>query len=469
MNIRDIQRVHFIGIGGINMSAVAKILLAHGVRVSGSDVKENEQTTLLRKKGARILIGEKAEHIEEGTDLVIYTSAAPITNVERQEASRRAISQCTNFQFLGEWFAEQKIVLVTGTHGKSTTTAMLGNMLVQAGMDPTVIVGSKVPGLSDGNLRLGNSDIVVIEGDEYARHFLEFKPYAVIINNIELDHTDVFSSLEDMTQCFEELLDRVQVGGLIVANAGDDTVDALLVKKIEQLSEKNIRVMYFNVDGSWKVTNEWRDGVNQVRIEHPGDTMTLELRVPGIFNAINAAGAALMARELGAEYQAIASSLLEFSGIWRRFEKLGEHNGSIWYSDYGHHPTAVAATIRAIKEAYPQRRLILCFQPHHRNRTKHLFFEFVTCFEKADAVVLCEIYDVAGRDAGSDADISSHDLYEAAIRHDREHGGNQHMEYAESPMKAIEQTAKLALPGDIVVIMGAGDIDDAVRRFISRV
>jgi UDP-N-acetylmuramate--alanine ligase len=270
-----------------------------------------------------------------------------------------------------------------------------------------------------------------------------------------------------MVSCFGEMLDRVQTGGIVVANVGDANVAGLLSRKADVLAGKQVRVIRFNAarEDAWSVTHAWKDGLNHVRIEKPGVAFLCDLRMPGAFNALNAAGAALMARELGANYPAISAALGEFPGIWRRFERLGEHGGATWYSDYGHHPTAVAATITAVKEAWPDKRLVLCFQPHHRNRTKHLFFEFERCFEGADAVVLCEIYDVAGRDAGEDATISSRDLYEAAIRHDRESGGKQHMEYAEDPTTAIEQTAELAQPGDIVVVMGAGDIDTTVRRY----
>ncbi len=447
MNAREATHVHFIGIGGINMSAVAKLLLAKGVAVSGSDLKANDQTEVLAPRGATIAIGEAAANIPADADLVVYTSAAPETNLERAEAARRNIPQLTNFQFLGEWYAGDKVVIVTGTHGKSTTTAMLGTALIAAGLDPTVIVGSKVPGFPDGNLRQGSSDLVIIEGDEYARHFLEFRPYGVIINNIELDHTDVFSSLDDMVSCFGDLLDRVQKGGVIVANAEDANVVGLIGRKAEALAAKGVRVTWTD------------DAVRQAYAAH--------LQVPGAFNRMNATCAGLMASELGAPADIAAKALEDFTGIWRRFEFLKERNGARWYADYGHHPTAVKATIAAVKESFPGRRLVLCFQPHHRNRTKHLFFEFTSCFEGAEAVVLCEIYDVAGRDAGADADISSRDLYEAAIRHDRERDGKQHMEYAETPVMAIQRTAELAQPGDIVVVMGAGDIDAAVRRFLA--
>jgi UDP-N-acetylmuramate--alanine ligase len=446
MNVRELKVVHFVGIGGINMSAVAKLLLAAGVRVSGSDVAENEQTKILAERGATITIGHAAEHVPADAQTIVYTSAAPETNPERIEARKRGIPEFTNFQFLGRWFAQSKTILVAGTHGKSTTTAMLGVILEQAGLDPTVVVGSKVPGFPDGNLRIGSSNLFVIEGDEYARHFLEFTPFAVVLNNIELDHTDVFPTLNEMKSAFGELLGNIQAGGFVVANASDANVQALLEQESRALNAHQVRVVPFNA-GS-------------------GDAVLLgvELKVPGRINRLNATAAATMARELGASQEQIVAALNLFPGIWRRFELLGEESGAKIFSDYGHHPTAVAATLSAAKEQFPNSRIILCFQPHHRNRTKHLFLEFIPSFDLADVLVLCEIYDVAGRDATEDEDISSHDLVDAVVRHDADRAASRTVEYAANPAEAVRQTLAKAQQGDVVIFMGAGDIDPEIRK-----
>lgn len=465
MSIRDAKVIHCIGIGGINMSAVAKLLLTNSIRVSGSDAADNEQTKILVSRGATIRIGHAAEHLPADADLVIYSSAVPETNPERKEAMRRGIRQMTNFQFLGEWFAEQKTVVVCGTHGKSTTTAMLGLIAEKAKLDPTVIVGSKVPQFAEGNLRLGSSDLFIVEGDEYAKHFLEFRPCAVLLNNIELDHTDVFPDLASMVQTFRELILKITYGGILVANIGDANVRKLLEQEQNALSALKLRIVRFNGTGDdvWKVSHAFDAGVTRVSIEKPGIAYRLILNVPGGHNAVNAAGAALMARELGAEYPDVAAGLESFKGIWRRMELLRDTNDIRVYSDYGHHPTAVAATLAAAKEMSGGSRVILCFQPHHRNRTKHLFLDFVTSFDLADVLILCEIYDVAGRDASEDADISSDDLRDAVVRHDADRSAKRVVEFAPDPATAVTRTLELAEPGDIVIIMGAGDIDAAIR------
>lgn len=448
------------------MSAVAKLLLAANVRVSGSDVVESEQTKLMEQKGVKVVIGHDAKNVPADAEIVVYTSAAPENNPEREEARKRGVQEMTNFQFLGDWFKAQKTVVVCGTHGKSTTTAMLGLVAEKAGLDPTVIVGSKVPQFVEGNLRLGTSNLFIVEGDEYAKHFLEFHPYAVLLNNIELDHTDVFPDLASMTQTFRELILKISYGGILIANVGDANVRKLVEQEKIALDTLKVRLVKFNGDGveEWKVSHQFDAGLTNVSIEKPGIAYRFVLNVPGAHNVMNAAGAALMARELGAEYPAIASGLESFKGIWRRLELLRDTDDVRIYSDYGHHPTAVAATLAAAKEMSMGSRVILCFQPHHRNRTKHLFLEFVTSFDLADALILCEIYDVAGRDASVDENVSSEDLVDAVIRHDADRSAKRVVEYSATPATAVERTLALAEPGDVVIIMGAGDIDGAVRN-----
>jgi UDP-N-acetylmuramate--alanine ligase len=462
-----VKSVHLVGAGGINMSAVGKLLLAAGVKVSGSDVVESEQTKLLAERGASISIGESAEHIPAECELLIYTSAAPATNVERMAAAARQIPEMTNFTFLGEWFTNAKTYVVTGTHGKSTTTALLGLILERAGLNPTVVVGSKVPGFPEGNLRPGASDLFVVEGDEYARHFLEFHPDGVILNNLELDHTDVFRGIEALISAFHELVTQVRDGGVVVANVSDERIARLIETERESLVSRGIRIIPFGDEATggemWMVSSTQQEVHRVVTVEQPGTTYRFNLSIPGHFNAMNAAGAFLLAREMGVSYPDEAAALEAFTGIWRRFEFVGEHAGARVYSDYGHHPTAVMETVSAAKESFPHQRVLLCFQPHHRNRTKSLFLDFVPSFDAADVLVLCEIYDVAGRDAKEDADVSSHDLVDAVVRHDADRGVTRTVEYAADPTTAVRRVLELAAAGDIVICMGAGDIDGAVR------
>ncbi len=463
-DVQSITRAHLIGIGGINMSAVAKLLVDAGVTVSGSDAKDSEETRALVGRGITVHIGHSPMNLPEACDAVIYSSAVPEQNPERIAARAKGIREMTNFEFLGAWTASAYTVLVTGTHGKSTTTSLVGLMLTQAGKNPTVVVGSKVPKFEEGNLRLGTQDLWVIEGDEYARHFLEFRPKAVLINNIELDHTDVFPDLPTMIDAFRALLARVQDRGMVIANADDANVSSLIGEERRALEARGIRVKTFGfgAHADVQVVDYAVRPAEQafgLRNEH-GYIARFTLGVPGKMNVSNAAGAATLATLLAAPAEAIRSVLAEFTGIWRRFEKIAEDAGQkiTILSDYGHHPTAVRETLAAAKGFYPGRRIVLCFQPHHRNRTKHLFLEFVPSFDLADALLLCEIYDVAGRDDSADQDISSRDLEEAILHHDADRAVTRPLQYAATPADARELLKRWKKPGDVIIVMGAGDV-----------
>ncbi len=472
MSFRLPERVHIIGIGGINTSGVAKLLLQHGVAVSGSDVQASPFTKELIKWGADVAIGHAAENVPDRTELVIYSSAVPSDNPERAEARRRNIKQQNSFQFLGEWSEDQHAILVCGTHGKSTTTALLGLMLKEGGLDPTVIVGTKVPAFKEGNVSLGSSDLVVIEGDEYARHFLEFHPSAVILNNVELDHTDVFPTIEDLMQAFRELLTRVRSNGVVAANADDARVQTLIGEERARLEARGVRIMTFGFGShaDMQIMDPIvRDGMQIFALrDEQGLVSRFSLHIPGRMNVMNATAAVTLALQLHVDVEAIRRVFASFRGVWRRFEILGERDGMLAISDYGHHPTAVQATLDAAKLFYPGRRLVLCFQPHHRNRTKHLFLDFVPAFDKADVLLLAEIYDVAGRDTADDQDISSRDLQDAVMRHDADRGIKRPVDFAPDPESALDTLKRWRKPGDVIIVMGAGDIDRIASRVLDR-
>jgi UDP-N-acetylmuramate--alanine ligase len=416
----------------------------------------------LLEQGIPVKIGHSPANIPAGTDLVIYSSAAPENNLERQEARRRHIRQLTNFQFLGEWTADKDTILVSGTHGKSTTTAMLGEMLIAGGKDPSVVVGSKVPSFPDGNLRLGESGPFVIEGDEYALHFLEFQPLGLIINNIELDHPDVFPNVEAVMDTFRTLLKQVRDRGVIAANADDPRVLTVIGQERAQLEKRGVKIVTFGFSSHADVTileYTHRSGEQTFVLRNGhGLVLRLILKIPGKMNVMNAMAAATLAVQLGVSPEKIREALGNFTGIWRRFEKVAEKDGKIVISDYGHHPTAVAANLEACKTFYPGKRIVLCFQPHHRNRTKALFNEFVSSFDKADALILVEVYEVAGRDQATDQDVSSRDLKETVLKRDLNRGLNRPVEYAWTPDEALKLLKRWQKPGDIIIVMGAGDI-----------
>lgn len=446
------------------MSGVAKLLVAAGVTVSGSDAKESEATEELRARGVQVEIGHSPKNIPDLTDVVIYSSAVPEQNPERIAARAKGIRELTNFEFLGQWTEKAYTVLVTGTHGKSTTTSLVGMMLAEAGKNPTVVVGSKVPSFPDGNLRIGTKDLWVIEGDEYAHHFLEFKPKVVLINNIELDHTDVFPDLASMMDAFRTLLRQMQDRGLVIANADDANVSSLIGEERRALEARGIRIKTFGfgAHADTQVVDYAIRPAEQafgLRSDN-GYIARFTLRVPGKMNVLNATGAAALCAALAAPPEAIRTVLAEFTGIWRRFERIAEDAAQrmIVLSDYGHHPTAVRETLAAAKGFYPGRRVVLCFQPHHRNRTKQLFLEFVPSFDQADALLLVEIYDVTGREDAEDQDISSRDLEEAILHHDADRGVSRPLQFVATPADARDLLKRWKKPGDVIIVMGAGDV-----------
>lgn len=460
------KHAHLVGIGGINMSAVAKLLKRAGIGVSGSDMKESELTDELESLGIHVAIGQDKMHVPPECDVLIYSSAVPATNPERMEAARRGIREMTNFQFLGAWYAASRVLLVTGTHGKSTTTAMLGHMLEGTHQDPTVIVGSRVPGYPLGNVRFGDGELTVIEGDEYAKHFLEFEPFGLIINNIELDHTDVFPDLEALLTTFSELLSRVQSGGVVIANADDARVSTLIGRERTDLESRGIRIRTFGFGSHADCRIEdllVRDGLLAFAYRDAAlRPIRVELPVPGRMNALNAAAALTLVSALGIPAGDAALTLERYRGIWRRFELVSDRDDVLVVSDYAHHPTAVAATLDAARAFYPGRRLLVCFQPHHRRRTRDLFDDFVPAFDKAEHLVLCEIYDVAGREEG--IEVSSRDLQDAIIRHDADRGVQRSVEYAPDPEEALTVLKRWKRPGDVIIVMGAGDIYSIAKK-----
>ena len=461
MDLTQVSRVHMVGIGGINMSGVAKLLVRVGVRVTGSDVARSEATDELVKLGIPVAIGHEASHVPADAELLIYTSAAGEKNPERVAATARGLLQVTNFAFLGAWLASKRCLLVCGTHGKSTTTALAGLLLEGAAQDPMVIVGSRVPSFPDGNVRFGSSSLAVIEGDEYAKHFLEFEPYAVVLNNLELDHTDIFPDLPSLLQVFRELLDKVQHGGVVVANADDPNVQTLVGQARASLLERDVRIRTFGfgthadhqiVDHTIK-PGEQSFGLR----DSSGRVYRFRLPIPGKMNVMNCVAALSLVSSLGVPWTGLETVLARFHGIWRRFQKISDQDGILVVSDYGHHPTAVAATLEAAKAFYPGRRIVLAFQPHQRKRTSDLFLDFVPSFDRADALLLMEIFDVAGRENDDDS-VSSRDLQDAIVRHDADRSMVRSVEYASSLDETLAVLKRWKRSGDVIIVMGAGDI-----------
>jgi UDP-N-acetylmuramate--alanine ligase len=427
----NFRHIHFIGIGGSGISALAYLALAHGIKVSGSDMSENPTTENLKKTGALIYIGHSAKNLDELCELVVYTEAIDKKkNSEYLEAVKRGVKFMSYFQALGQLSEHKKTIVVTGTHGKTTTTAMLGLALIEAKADPTVIVGSRVPAFDNKNLRTGHSQWLVAEGCEYRRSFLNFQPLGIVLLNCELEHVDYYKGEADYVSAFRELVEKIPEDGFLIYNEND--------KNCRQVSKackgERIPVAFGNSEG-------------------------LKLKVAGDFNELNANMAFAAAIQVTDQTHLIRQGLENFAGTARRMEVKGEKNGILVMDDYGHHPTEVKVTLQAIKKAHSDRRLICVFQPHQYSRTYELLDQFTHAFADADTVIIPNIFEA--RDTAEDkAKISAEKLAQAISQN---HANCRWGESFEKTLQILRQEAK---KGDLIVTMGAGDIYKIGEKFL---
>ena len=478
MDLSKLKKIHFIGIGGIGISAVAKLLLSQDKIVTGSDVRDSDIIETLKSFGAKINIGQhNINNLTKDVNLVIYSDAVPKDNPERQAAVNHKIPSMSYFQFLGQYSSSKHTIAISGCHGKTTTTALTGLILDKANFDPTVIVGSKVKAW-DGNLRIGGSDYFVVEGDEYRAHMLELNPQAIIMTNIEFDHPDYYSDLNHTIETFQTFINKLPDDGHFIYNLDDPILS-------ERIDKPGCQLATFGLE------NEAADlFAKNIKVDHGRqifkpvykgqELRDFNLQVPGKFNIYNALGAALLALELGISPDIIKDTLAQYTGAWRRFEIIGkisglteDKNGALIISDYAHHPTEVIKTIQAAKEFYPDKRLLVVFQPHQFQRTKALFDEFVKIFAQspADVVILSEIYDVAGREEKDVTKrISSNDLLDKIVLTESKkllQGVIPSLYYYASDL--TETKAKILTEvqaNDVVLILGAGDIDKVARELV---
>ncbi len=483
MNFDNLKTIHFVGVGGIGTSAVAKLMKLQGKIVSGSDVVASETIDELKNLDIKIFLNHSVNNVPENCDLIVYSSAVPDSNSEREAAKSRGIPELSYFEFLGEISKTKKTIAISGTHGKSTTTAMLGLMLEAAGFNPTVIVGSKVKNFPHQNLRFGKGDWLVVEACEHLKNFLHLYPRHLIINNVELDHTDCYKDLNDVEDAFLNLAQEVRAGGIIFFN--NDNQGAMEVYKklntlnlsfpdlIGESSLSKLEKFGLSSDADWVVYDvSSTEGEQKFKISKGNQSVgEFTLRVPGKFNIYNALSAAALAMELGVPSGVVKKILAEFNGIWRRFEKVGsitpkpgEGGNAIIISDYGHHPTSIKETIKAARDFYPLRRIVLAFQPHQRNRTKNLFNDFVDALIEPDFLILSEIFDVAGREEAGDKDANSYELIKALREKYPEK--SERLVYGGNLEKTTQEILKNARADDLIIIMGAGDIYTIIPKII---
>lgn len=455
------SRFHFVGIGGIGMSALAQILLARGQAVSGSDLVESEMTARLSALGARVSIGHQRENVA-GADRVVISDAVHEDNPELRRARELDIPVQRRSELLAELASERRGVAVAGTHGKTTVTAMIGLVLVEAGLDPTIVVGGEYDRIG-GNARAGSGEWFVVEACEAYESFLDLRPAIAVVTNIEPDHLDHHGTEEHLRQSFARFLERVTQGGVVVLCADRPELRTLPLPR-------GRRVVRYGADASAdirgvEIATKGTSGSCRVLIDGT-EAGRLTVSAPGTHNVINALGAVAACREAGAPMATCIEALAKFSGVDRRFEVLGEGSGVTVVDDYAHHPTEIAATVAAARTAFPGRRIVAVFQPHLYSRTRDFAEGFAEALRAADMTVLTEVY--PAREApipGVDSGLIADHLRELTVAE------SARGEDAVIEMSKHEVSAKLPpilRAGDVVLAMGAGDIGYIARELACR-
>jgi len=436
------MRIHFIGIGGIGISALAQYYLNQGHQISGSDLVSSETTVALRKMGAKILIGpHRAKNINKKIDLVVYSPAIEKNNPELKRAQQLKIKCLTYPEALGELTKKYFTISVCGTHGKSTVTSMLGLLLVKAGFDPTVIVGTKLKEFGNTNFRAGKSDIWVIESDEHFASFLNYWPDIIVLTTLEPDHLDYYQNFKNYISAFKKFISHLSWQGTLVIN-GDDKNISQLRKQIDKLP---IKLKTYSLK----------------QIE--SKKLRKLLQIPGLHNIANGLAVLTVARLLKIPNKISFKALAEYKGAWRRFEehqlKIKNHPFKL-INDYAHHPTEIKATLEAARNKYFDKKIWCIYQPHQYQRTFYLFNDFVKVFRQCpiDRLLITDIYSVAGRESAViKKKVSAEKLVKKVNKNN----------VVYLPKKEILDYLKKNLQScDVLIMMGAGDIYELSKKII---
>jgi UDP-N-acetylmuramate--alanine ligase len=434
-----VRNIHFIGIGGSGMNGIAQVLLNLGFTITGSDLKESPTIKQLRDMGAKIFIGHNETNVI-GTDVVVYSSAVTEDNVEIKKAKELGIPIIPRGEMLAELMRFKYGIAISGSHGKTTTTSMIGTILGKTGFDPTVVIGGKLE-VYGSNAKLGRGEFMVTESDESDGSFLRLTPTIISINNIDLEHIGFYKSLDDIKNAFINFANKVPFYGAVAVNIDDENVKAILPKiekkviKFGTSKEADVRAKQLKL----------KNGTYQFKVNDLG---TIHLSVAGKHNVYNALAAVSIALELGVPFCVIKESLESFKNASRRFE-IKYKNDVIVVDDYAHHPTEIKATIQAAKEMFPDKELITIFQPHRYSRLASLFEDFSKSFDNSDITVITEIYSAGEKPI---KDINGEKLAETIRKN------NKNVYYGGSISETENLLKNIIKKNQVVLILGAGNI-----------
>jgi UDP-N-acetylmuramate--alanine ligase len=438
--------VHFMGVGGAGMYPLAELLLRSGGKVSGCDMKESQPLRDLAGLGGEVSVGHDPSHVA-GAAALIVTAAVPADHPEIRAAREAGIPVLKRAEALGAWVSRGRLIGIAGTHGKTTTTAMTTEVLAAAGMDPTGLVGGHVVGWS-GNLRYGAQDLFVVEADEYDRSFLTLAPDVAVVTNLEADHLDIYGDLDGVRQSFLDYLAGARGGARVIVCADDHGASSLLPTigssgyTYGTSAGSMLRATDVSIDANLTRATVWEEG---------RDVGGLQLRLGGRHNLLNALAAAAAARAVGADWAAILPALAAFRGVGRRFETIGEVEGILVIDDYAHHPTELAAALRAARTMFAERRVVAVFQPHLYSRTRDFARAFGEALTIADEVVVTDVFPAREAPIPGVTGQTIVDAVRAA--------GARPVTYVESIDDVAARLREGLRPGDVVLTLGAGSIE----------
>ena len=441
------KHIHFVGIGGIGMSGIAELLLNLGYRVSGSDLSSSDITRHLQQLGGIVFQGHQGTNIA-GADVVVASSAVGTDNPEIQAATEEQIPVIQRAEMLAELMRLKKYgIAIAGSHGKTSTSSLVAAILAEAGLDPTVVIGGKVDCLGGSNARLGDGEFLVAEADESDGSFLKLSPVIEVITNIDLEHLDYYRDLDHIKATFLEFIGKIPFYGAAILCLDDKNIAGLL----PQIQRRKI---------TYGLTEQADLHASQIKVEGRRTEFTVFYRgeelgriqrnSPGRHTIYNTLAAIAVALELEIAFPVIAKAMSDFEGVQRRLQVKGEEQGILVIDDYGHHPTEIQATLDAIRDGWPERRLVVAFQPHRYTRTQGLFDEFTTAFYRADVLILTDIYAASEQPIEG---VSSETLLEAIKKH-----GQRQTHFHGDVSTLAESLTEIIRKGDLVLTLGAGNI-----------
>jgi UDP-N-acetylmuramate--alanine ligase len=452
----SIKKIHFVGIGGIGMSGIAEILIDQGFSVSGSDRALSEVTERLRSLGASIFEGHRAENIAEDVDTLVYSSAVAAENPEVIEAQRRKIPVVRRAEMLAEVMRLKYGIGIAGTHGKTTTTSMVSLVLMEGGLDPTVIVGGKLSGLGGTNARLGKGDFIVVEADEFDRSFLSITPTIAVLTTLETDHLDCYRDLEDIKGAFIQFANKVPFYGFVVLCLDEPALQDIM----PQLRKKKLLTYGLTPQADVQAVDiRHKENLSTFTVVRNLEELgSITVQIPGNHNVQNALAAITVGLELGVSFAQVKAGIERFTGVYRRWERKGEALGITVYDDYAHHPTECKATLSGVKAGW-RRRVVCVFQPHLFSRTRDFYEEFGKAFLLADVLVVTDVYPAREEPIQG---VTGELITNAAKQY-----GHKDVHYLKNKKDIPALLKSIAKSGDIVITMGAGDIWKFGEEFLA--